>query len=125
MNEEHVIPINIIKYPYKGNICFNIETVNGDTAFIALTTPMEVLRIESLVVAGVKNLEGMIPTMTTKFEKFIKSASVDMAAAIEDSKKSGDLVNIEILTNFNELFLTIIDTVPKRTTKKNGTETQR
>lgn len=89
INEDRVMSININKTPFKGNICFYIETLNGDTAFIAMTTAMEMLRIEGMVAAGLKNMEGMIPALSTKVEKFIKAAANDMAAAYEDVKKTG------------------------------------
>lgn len=62
------MPVNITRVPYKGNLCFQIDVMNGGSAFLALTTVMEVLRIENLVLAGFKNLECMAPAITNKFK---------------------------------------------------------
>lgn len=134
--DEIKLPLNINRQPIGGSICFNIENINGENALLALSTLMELLKYENLIVAAARKMATMTDDLEKKFNEFAVRASTDMKTLLEECEKSGDLLMIEIFTNFNEVFKTCIESVAqhqantaavqsvasgrKRSTKSNG-----
>lgn len=98
------LAINITKKNFGANICFQIENINGECCYIAMSSIMEMLKIESLLIAAMKNYNGMVSDVATKFNSLICKSSSDLSAVLIDVEKSGDLLTIEIIANFNDFF---------------------
>lgn len=84
-------------------MCYYIESVNG-TAYLAMGTAMELLKIEKLIIASAKAIEQLTPDIEKKFTNFINKGTSELSALLSDAEKSGNLLLIEILTNYNDLF---------------------
>lgn len=100
---EKEVPMTIGKKYFGGSLCYHFESANG-SAFIAMTSVMELLKHESLLNGAAKYLEALVPDIERKFNDFVTKASSDLAAAITDADKSGDLLLIEVVTNFGDLY---------------------
>lgn len=100
---ENPLPINITKKNMGGTVCFCFETVNGDNAMIAQNSLQDLLKYECLIGSAIRKLQTMVDDVEKKFSDLVAKAS-DLTAALDEAVKSGDLLTIEIITNFNELF---------------------
>lgn len=106
---ESPFPLNINKKQIGGTMCFCIETMNGDTATIAHITCTELLKFENLIVSGIKKISALVSDAEGKFNDLVNKASLDFGKMLIDTEKSGDLLLIEIITNFNDLLKICID----------------
>lgn len=116
----HQLPINITKKPWRGSLCFHIETINGDYASIAQNTCADLLKFEKLVIASAKMLQSLVENVELKFHDLVNKAATDFSTvinAVEKSTDLNDLLSIEIVTNFNDIFKKCID----ETTRFNAT----
>lgn len=106
---ETAFPLNINKKQYGGTLCFHIETINGDNAMIAQNTCSELLKFENVIVAAIKKMALLVPDAESKFNELVSKAAADFSKALTDIEKSGDLLLIEIITNFNDLLKMCVD----------------
>lgn len=106
---ESQFPLNISKRQFGGAMCFNIETINGETAMMAQNTCSELLKFENLIVSAIKKISAIVPEAEAKFNDLVNKASTDFAKILTDTEKSGDLLLIEIITNFNDVLRMCID----------------
>lgn len=106
---ESAFPLNINKKQFGGTMCFHIETMNGDTATIAHITCCELLKFENLIVSAIKKISALVCEAEMKFNELVNKASSDFGKILSDTEKSGDLLLIEIITNFNDLLKICID----------------
>ncbi|XP_055326459.1 uncharacterized protein LOC129580248 [Sitodiplosis mosellana] len=87
------------------SICYNIvNTITGDMSFLAVTSVMELLKIEKLIIAAANNMDNMVADIESKFTELTRKFSSDFSTNMNTIESSGDLFAVEILTNFNELF---------------------
>lgn len=122
-------PINVYKKNLNGGLCFMIETSKNETAYIGLTTLMDMLKYENLIISLAKKMQQLSNDIEKKFNDLINKAVVDLSTTLFDVDKSGDALLIEILSNFNDLFRLCIDTKTKNNEntsagKKRRTRTQ-
>lgn len=94
---------NISKKNFGGNMTFHIEAATGGNAYIAMTSVLELMKNEGLIIAAIKLLNNVVSDAEQKFNNFITKGTADFSALIRDAEKSGDLLLIDMLTNFNEL----------------------
>lgn len=74
------VPLNISKKTFGGNLCFCIEAPSGDTAFLAITTAMEMLKMERIIVASSKTFTSLAADAEKRFNDFVAKAANDLAA---------------------------------------------
>lgn len=98
--------INVMKKFIGGNICFIVESIAG-SAYMAMTTIMDLLKIEKLIVVGFKTMEQIAPEVERRFNEF--AGSPDLSHFFAEVENSGDLLQVEILANFSELFQICIE----------------
>lgn len=103
-------PLNISKKPWNGSICFHIESMMGGYCVIAQNSCSELLKIESLIVAGIKKLQSFMSDAESSFNEIVNKPS-DFSETITNVQKSGDLLKIELLSNFNELLKLCMDKI--------------
>lgn len=106
-------PINVHKRMFKGTMCFCIETINGDECMIAQNTCADLLKYECLIAAAIKSMNSMVSDVEAKFNEMIMKAAGDFSKAFTDAENTGDLLTIEIISNFNELFRICVDEANK------------
>lgn len=104
-------PISISSRPYFGRPCFFIETVMQESSIMAQSTCQDLLKIERLIIAACNKLQSLVETAEKEFNALITKSAVDLPKAMSDVIKSEDLMLIEIITNFNDLFKMCIDAV--------------
>lgn len=84
------MPLNISKKTFGGNLCFCIETPSGDSAFLAITTAMEMLKMERIILASSKTVAPLAVDAEKRFNEFVAKAPNDLAAVeIEVETKLG------------------------------------
>lgn len=111
------LPMGITKKYISGSVCFLIETMNG-TAYIAMSSVMEVLKNEKLITAVTKSMGTLLPDCEKKFNDIIKRGATDLAAVLEEGERTGNLLLIEIVTNFNELFKICVEETTRQKPKE-------
>lgn len=99
---ENSYPLNISKKMWGGSVCFSIDNIVGEHCIIAQNSCSEMLKMERLIVAAIKKFTALVVGVEKKFNDTAKTAS-DFSAIMADAEKSGDLLTIEIITNFNAL----------------------
>lgn len=110
---ETQFPLNISKRQFGGTLCFHIETTNGETALLAQNTCSELLKFESLIASAIKKVGAIVPEAEAKFNDLVNKASNDFTKVLADTEKSGDLLLIEIITNFNDVLRMCMDETKK------------
>lgn len=110
---ETEFPLNITKRNIGGGLCFMLENTNGESACVAITSIMEMLKYENLVIAAIKKFQEMSMEIEKKFNELVNKATNDLAGALLEVDKKGDHVLIEMITNFNDLFKICIDNMAR------------
>lgn len=106
---KNAVPINISKKYMSGSLCFCIETQLGDSCMIAQNSCTELLKYECLIAASIKKMVAMVGDVEKQFNDLVAKSSSDFSELLAESAKSGDLMKIEIITNFNDLFKICVD----------------
>lgn len=108
------VPLNIMSKPFNGGTLFTIENMNNESIHLMSSSLGEMLKHEKYIIATAKFLqEKMVDDVEKKFNAFISKASSDLSGALIDAEKTSDLIIIEIITNFNELFRLCIDEIAR------------
>lgn len=72
--------------------------------FVAMASLMELLKNEQLIASAIKVISGaLLKDVEKKFDSLITKGTADFTATITAAEKSGDLMIIELLTNFGSL----------------------
>lgn len=101
--------MNINKKNIGGSVCFVVDTQNGDNFIIAQNTCQELLKNECIIIAAIQTFSSLSKDVEKKFNNLVNTSTNDFTATLADVRKTGDLLNIEILINFNELFKVCVD----------------
>lgn len=133
-DEINVTPVNITKKIFSGTMCFQIETPYG-SAYLAMASVLEILKYEQLISAALNTTKSHEKEIEKKFNELLNKSGDDFSAAIDAAEKSGNLLAIELLINFNALLKLSIEnnarkppvgtsnnTIP---TKRRGTTTNK
>lgn len=98
------MPFGICQKNFGSTMCYQISNYNtGETVNMAITSVMELLKIEKILLAAVKTMSTMSVDMEKKFNDFVSKSSNDFEETLKDIEKLGDLLAIEFTVNFSEL----------------------
>lgn len=108
---ETPFPLNILKRPWGGAICFNIETINGEMGSMAQNSASDLLKFENLIISSIKKLQAIVENIEDKFNELVYKCVADFTSTMNEVRDSMDTFGGELFTNFNELLKICIDKV--------------
>lgn len=109
-------PLNVKKVQIGGSWYYRIENSINENVTIGMKSIMALLKIENHLVAATKAMCMMASDVENKFMNVIKKCDIDYSATISEIEKSGDLILLEILINFDDLFTMCTDAIARNTT---------
>lgn len=101
--------MNINKKNIGGSVCFVVDTQNGDNFTIAQNTCQELLKNECIIISAIQTFSSLSKDVEKKFNTLVNNSTNDFTTTLTEARKLGDLLTIEILINFNELFKICVD----------------
>lgn len=100
-------PINLTKTTFKVP-CYTIDIPTG-RGIIAVSSIHELLKHEKMLISAFNTMNAVAPEVEKKFNELIGKCSNDFSAVVDAVEKSGDLMAIDILVNFNPLIKACIE----------------
>lgn len=108
------IPMSISEAYFNGALTYKIVNMNnGEMGYLAMATVMELMKVENLILAAANTLSSLADDAEKKFIDLATKCSSDFAATLKDIEKSGDLLCLEIATNFTDLLKLAIEEVTR------------
>lgn len=102
---EDDVPITIAQKNFGSTVCYQINNfITGEIAYMAITSVMELLKIENLIVSAATAMANLATDFEKKYVDLVAKCSTDFSETLKELEKSGDLFAIEMAINFGELF---------------------
>lgn len=105
-----ISPINIAKQRIGGSMCIIVtHTISGCCGYIAISSATELLRCEKMILSLSNFINDHAEQSEKKFVDLVTRAKNDYSKLMFEIDMESDLLAIEIITNFNDLFNLVVD----------------
>lgn len=107
--EINSIPFMFSKKFINGNVYYEIKTINNGVVSLAMNSIMEMLKFEQIIIAAFHTMHALVDDVEKKFNDIVNKSKSDYSAVLSAAEKTGDLLTLELLVNFNALLKLCIE----------------